>query len=68
MAIRSRLPEIKPTMLSVTDGATCVGFVLSRGRDGFESFDRNGKTIGKFKTQKEAMRAIPTEAARAAAP
>jgi hypothetical protein len=68
MSIRSRLPEIKPTMLSVTDGTTCIGFVLSRGRDGFEAFNRNGKTIGKFKTQQDAMRAIPRpEAARAAA-
>ena len=59
MAIRTRLPEIKPTMLSVTDGATCVGFVLSRGRDGFESFNRDGKSVGKFRTQQEATRAIP---------
>jgi hypothetical protein len=63
MAIRTRLPEIKPTMLSVTDGATCVGFVLSRGRDGFESFNRDGKSVGKFRTQQEAMRAIPRTSA-----
>jgi hypothetical protein len=54
MSIRSRLPEIKPTMLSVTDGTTTIGFVLSRGRDGFESL-----SLGKFETQKDAMRAIP---------
>jgi hypothetical protein len=67
MAIRNRLPEIKSPLLAVNDGTDCVGFVLARGRDGFESFDRNGKTIGKFKTQQAAMRAIPrTEAARAA--
>jgi hypothetical protein len=46
-------------MLTVTDGTTCVGFVLSRGRDGFEAFDRDGKTLGKFKSQMEATRAIP---------
>jgi hypothetical protein len=56
--IRTRLPEIKPTMLSVTNGATCIGFVLSRGRDGFEAFDRDGKSRGKFKSQKEAMGVI----------
>ncbi len=66
MSIRTRAPEIKPNMLSVTDGTSCVGFVLNRGRDGYEAFNRNGKPIGKFKSQQQAMRAIPRieEAAR----
>ncbi len=59
MAIRTRLPEIKTSMLSVTDGTSCVGFVINRGRDGFEAFNRDGKPIGKFKDQQEAVRAIP---------
>ncbi len=59
MSIRTRAPEIKPNMLSVTDGTSCVGFVLNRGRDGYEAFNRNGKPIGKFKSQQQAMRAIP---------
>ena len=57
--VRSRLPQVTPTMLSVTDGTSCVGFVLNRGRDGFEAFNRNGRSVGKFKTQKEAVRAVP---------
>jgi hypothetical protein len=62
MPIRTRAPEIKPTMLSVTDGTSCVGFVLNRGRDGYEAFNRDGKSIGKFQSQQEAVRAIPRRA------
>jgi hypothetical protein len=65
MSIRSRLPEIKPTMLTVTDGTATIGFVLARGRDGFEAFNRNGRSLGKFETQQEAMRAIPRTIAEA---
>jgi hypothetical protein len=25
----------------VTDGRECIGFILPRGRSGFEAFDRN---------------------------
>jgi len=64
MSIRTRLPEIKPTMLSICDGTACVGFVLARGCDGFEAYNRDGRTIGKFKTQKEAVRTIPRKAER----
>jgi hypothetical protein len=66
VAIRNRLPEIKSPMLSVTDGAHCVGFVLNRGPGGFEAFNRDGKPIGKFKTQQEAVRAIPRRTAERA--
>jgi hypothetical protein len=62
VSIRNRTPEIKPTMLSVTDGTSCVGFVLNRGRDGYEAFNRDGKPIGKFQSQQEAVRAIPRRA------
>ena len=49
-------------MLSVYDGQQCQGFVLARGKDGFEAFNFNGRSIGKFKTQQEATRAIPRRA------
>jgi hypothetical protein len=58
-SVRTRAPEAKSPLLSVCDGQTCCGFVLSRGRDGFESFNWAGKSIGKFPTQQEAVRAIP---------
>jgi hypothetical protein len=66
VSIRSRLPEIKTPMLTVYDGIACIGFVLARGRDGFEAFDRNGKTVGKFKTQREAVRGIARRIEKAA--
>jgi hypothetical protein len=61
MAIRIRSPEIKPVLLSVTDGTTTVGFVLRRA-DGYEAFNRAGRSIGKFNSQQEATRAIPRRA------
>jgi hypothetical protein len=59
MPIRNRIPERKPSMLSVTDGTTCVGFVLARGPAGFEAFDFAGKSFGMFSTQRDAVLAIP---------
>jgi len=33
-------------MLSVYDGRQCIGFVLARGRSGFEAFDADEKSLG----------------------
>jgi hypothetical protein len=46
------------TLLTVTDGRTTLGFVLKRGRDGAEGFDVNNKTVGVFKNEDEAARAV----------
>jgi hypothetical protein len=62
MSIRTRSPEFKPSMMSVTDGTTTVGFILSRGPRGFEAFNRDGKSIGTFPNQQEAVRSIPRRA------
>jgi hypothetical protein len=62
MSIRTRTPEFKPAMLTVTDGTTTVGFILSRGPRGFEAFDHGGKSLGIFETQKQAVCAIPRRA------
>ena len=43
----------------VHDGRTCVGHVIGRGPTGFEAFDREDKSLGLFKTQAEAARALP---------
>jgi hypothetical protein len=37
-------------MAYVYDGRACVGFVLARGRAGFEAFDREQVSLGVFKT------------------
>jgi hypothetical protein len=42
----------------VYDGRTCLGFVLSRGRAGFEAFDREQNSLGMFPTQRAAAAAI----------
>jgi hypothetical protein len=45
-------------MLSVYDGQTCRGFILLRGRAGFEAYDCDEKLLGTFKTQREAANVI----------
>jgi hypothetical protein len=43
-----------PAMVSVYDGTTCIGWVLNRGKAGFEAVDADERIIGLFKTQKQA--------------
>jgi hypothetical protein len=48
-------------MLSVYDGQRCIGFVLSRGKLGFELFDAAERSHGLFRTQQEAVSALPEQ-------
>ncbi len=65
MRIQRRNTDFKSSLLTVTDGTTTAGFIISRGRQGHEAFDSAGRSIGVFPTQREAVRAIPhVEAAR----
>jgi hypothetical protein len=48
------------SMVPVFNGPVCIGFVLARGRTGFESFDGDGNTVGMFAGQREAVAAIST--------
>jgi hypothetical protein len=45
-------------MVSVYDGRQCVGFILPRGKRGFEAFDCDERSLGVFKDQREAADAI----------
>jgi chitinase len=45
-------------ILSVYDGRFCVGFILARGRDGFEAFNADETSLGLFSTQDAAASAI----------
>jgi hypothetical protein len=45
-------------MSCVYDGRDCLGFILSRGKAGFEAFTRDEQSLGTFKTQREAADAI----------
>jgi len=45
-------------MVSVYDGREWVGFVLARGKLGFEALDRGEYALGIFPAQREAADAI----------
>jgi hypothetical protein len=45
-------------MVSVYDGERCVGFVISRGKEGFEAFDIYDISIGTFTTMAAAADAV----------
>jgi hypothetical protein len=42
----------------IYDGRECRGFVLARGRLGFEAFDRQERSLGLFKTVAAAANAV----------
>jgi hypothetical protein len=52
-------------MVPVIAGTTCLGFLLNRGREGVEAFDRNERSLGVFATAIEAAAAIQNGAAPA---
>ena len=43
------------SMLTVYDGQRCVGFVLNRGKAGYEAINDNDRSIGAFATQRDAV-------------
>jgi hypothetical protein len=45
-------------LVSIYDGRECVGFVISRGKLGYEALDRAERSLGLFPTQREAADAI----------
>jgi hypothetical protein len=47
-----------PSMLTVTDGRECCGFLLNRGKLGWEIFDREQRSLGLFRSQREAVCAL----------
>jgi hypothetical protein len=51
-------PTTQASMFGVYDGQRCIGHIISRGRDGYESFDANDKSIGLFGTLKLAADAL----------
>jgi hypothetical protein len=52
-------------LLSAYDGRHCVGFVLPRGKVGFEAFDHNEQSCGLFATRELAIAALSTAGAPA---
>jgi len=47
-----------PAMLTVFDGRELCGFILKRGRTGYEAFDREERPLGIFKTAPAAANAV----------
>jgi hypothetical protein len=45
----------------------CIGTLISRGRDGYEAFDREDRALGIFSNLKDAGDAVSAAAARGAA-
>jgi hypothetical protein len=48
----------RATLSYVYDGRECRGFVLARGRLGFEAFDREGRSLGLFPTAPTAANTV----------
>jgi hypothetical protein len=44
-----------PPLVSIYDGQRCVGFILARGKTGFEAFVADEQSLGLFPSQKEAV-------------
>ena len=45
-------------MAYVYDSRDCLGFILAHGKAGFEAFTRDERSLGLFRTQREAADAI----------
>ena len=52
-------------MLTVTDGKRCLGFILPRGKTGFEAFNDADRSLGLFPTSQDAADAVLDTALRA---
>jgi hypothetical protein len=50
-----------PTV-SVYDGRACLGFILARGRAGFEAFDREERSLGLYPAAPAAANAVSAAA------
>jgi hypothetical protein len=53
------------TMVPIISDGRCVGFLLRRGREGIEAFDRNELSLGLYTCPTEAARAVENSAAPA---
>jgi hypothetical protein len=60
IAIRARAMSGPPTtaLVSIYDGRECVGFVISRGKLGYEAIDRAERSLGVYQTQGEAAQRV----------
>jgi hypothetical protein len=45
-------------LMSVYSGRECLGFIISRGKAGYEAFDPGDRSLGLYATQKLAADAL----------
>jgi hypothetical protein len=45
-------------LLSIYDGQACIGFVIARGRHGYETFTAGERSLGVFEAQTGAINKI----------
>jgi hypothetical protein len=50
-----------PPLVSIYDGQRCLGFILARGKTGFEAFAADERSLGLFQSQKEAVATIMSQ-------
>jgi hypothetical protein len=53
-----------PCLVSVYDGQRCLGFILARGKSGFEAFDSSDVSLGLHAHMQAAADAISAGAQR----
>jgi hypothetical protein len=46
------------SMQAVHDGRRCIGFIMKRGRTGFEAFDADEKSLGLYPSSQDAADAV----------
>jgi hypothetical protein len=57
--MKNKIPTANaPNSLTVTDGGTCVGFIVTHG-DSYLAFRPDGSLYGEFGSQREAVRSLP---------
>jgi hypothetical protein len=49
-------------LTSVLINNRCVGYLISRGRDGLEAFDADDRSLGKFEQERDAVAAVMQQA------
>jgi hypothetical protein len=47
-----------PPMLSIVTDEGCIGFIIRRGKAGFEAVNRDGGSLGVFQTEQQAADAV----------
>jgi hypothetical protein len=55
-------------LFSVYDGQRCIGFIIARGKLGFEAFDHDERALVVFPSKKLASVAVSSEAVRVIEP